>query len=126
MENFWPEVSKETLFSPVGVLREQAGYLAEKTNHAIVAEVRRIRSSDDFVYGFDLHVPVLKYRYRLFTIMYELYIFPIKITTDDNQWSCYDQIKYIMCIKDILSSDKTKNILITLLSHVEAEVREIA
>ncbi|MEO5332565.1 MAG: hypothetical protein H7839_11120 [Magnetococcus sp. YQC-5] len=143
MKNLWHEIYLKNAFSPAAWLREQARFLGEKTNHEVVAEVKRMRTPlDTFYYGFDLFVEVISYRFRLFALSYEIDIFPIRIYPDERilksvQTASIDahgekyfrletQEQYIACIEYILGCEATKNILTAIVSHIHSEVSEFA
>lgn len=143
MENFWPHFRTAKIFSPVALLREQANLLGYRTEYSVVAEVKRMTSSSaDFLFAFDLFASAIKYRFRLFSVVYSIDIFPIRIypderilksakiffmdTRDEEYLICETQETYVDAIKYILGCEATKNILTAIVSHIQSEVLESA
>lgn len=86
MRDLWPEDLIEDVcnFSrtPAIILREQAALLGKKTNNLVEAEVVRVetRHPGEFGYAFFIVTPVLDgYKYKLFTIEYNLNMYPVSL-----------------------------------------------
>ncbi|MBF0179057.1 MAG: hypothetical protein HQM03_03405 [Magnetococcales bacterium] len=145
MENFWPALKGDTEFSPVSVLREQARYLAERTEWSVIAEVvasqlPEVIDASYFKYSFNLFAPSINYRYNLFSIYYDLNYFPLVVRLDEiykndfpeRRWissvGCdgvvaHNKEQYLDLIRKILRSSVTINILSIIMSHIEEEVQ---
>ncbi len=89
MQDLWPEdivISAEKLKAPVTILKEQASLLGKKTQNLVEAIVRtneRMQAPERFAYDFYLVAPALSaYRYRLFTIMHGIQLYPVNVYVD--------------------------------------------
>jgi hypothetical protein len=88
--DLWPDTIKvEKMITPVTILRQQASLLGRKTKNIIQGEVEKGTgdfSSDSFAYTFYIVTPALNnYRYRLLSISYGVYLYPVAIKIEDKE-----------------------------------------
>jgi len=121
-KNLWGDLSDlETVRTPQAILHEQAGYLTEATESALVGkvEVRNIVSSD-FCYDLDVLVPALNnYTYTILTISHSVNLYPVRVHAGAKGISsrCENEEEFEETVAQILSSKEVKRILSRLLSQ---------
>jgi hypothetical protein len=127
--------------SPLSILKEQASMLGPKTQMIVKAEVERgniefyLRSNfipaadfKKFIYEFYIVAPFLNYRYRLFSIIHDVDLYPVEFLLDveieeeiigeENQLLRADsESEFIDRLGRILNSDKTKKVIRALLAQ---------
>jgi hypothetical protein len=120
-EDYWPEhLAEVPVITPATVLKEQAALLGQKTKNLIVGRVESRPDEDKLRHVLYLMVPTLSnYRYFLLSITNDLSIYPIKINdaTNSTTISAEDLEDFRAKLKEILSSDRVKRIIETLLSY---------
>lgn len=90
MDDLWPkDVGQVEVKAPVTLLREQASLLDEKTKHIVTATVERggtelmelleLEQGNVFNYNFYIVAPALEYRYKLFSIMHGIDMYPVEV-----------------------------------------------
>jgi len=119
MEDLWPDF-KEIVpeKTPISIIKDHASKLYEKTNYLISAEVEkddnpgRIHFFDDegiykttspsFQYSFYLEASALNYRYKLFEIGHDIFLYPIYFFEIDKDIinECFTDKKGAMVIND--------------------------
>lgn len=136
MRDLWPEdfaVTPEAK-TPATILREQAAFLGQKTNNVVEAKVVPSGAiyPGGFVYNFFIVAPVLdNYMYKLFTIAYNINLYPISLdvgmeihTEIDPEYQRYLEVKiitnseseFVDLLGKIFCTEKTKKVIGTLLS----------
>ena len=91
MIDLWPaidDVPKKK--SPNVILEEQGLLLKDKTNNIIQAEIKRSSLSVfrneiikvPFIYEFYIKAPLLRYKYNLFSIAYDIFMYPTHFDID--------------------------------------------
>lgn len=143
-ESMWPELSTDTVPSPLSPITEQADLLAQMTNNVVKAELYQTEPSQkgyEFAFDFDLIVDVIDYRFTLFAIYqsvegYPVMISPIEKIEKDLGWTSStgnpdviarnnakktansaDELNEIL--GRVLSSRVTKQILETLIAQAK-------
>ncbi len=123
-EDYWPTLLGETtVITPVTVLKEQAALLGRKTQNLIVGRVESRPEEGKFRHILYLMIPTLSnYRYFLLSITHDLSTYPLKINdaTSSTAISADDLEDFRTKLKEILSSDRVKRIIETLLSYASA------
>lgn len=136
IRDLWPKdlsmISKSN--SPSSILMEQAEILAQKTGDLVRAEVitPEIPIHSGFLdYNFFIVAPRLNhYRYRLFSIWYDLNLYPVFFELDSDidaevrgkkrgELRAKSEQEYIDLLGKILNAEKTRRIIRTLVSLVE-------
>jgi len=148
MENLWPDdINITEKKAPVTILREQASMLGEKTQNIVIGEVHKLEAFLNkalkertglilneelrFYYGFYIVAPALgNYRYKLFTILHDVYLYPVIIYVDEdvkNEISpsvdvnsniiANSEEEFLDLLKRIFHSQKTKKIISAILSQ---------
>lgn len=137
MRDLWPEEIGPIpdLKAPVTILREQASLLGKKTNNLVEAEVMQLESAiseeSEFNYAFLIVAPALdNYRYKLFTISYNINIYPVTISVDgeiraeinpadsEGKLLAESEGEFVEILKKIFSAKKTKKVIGALLSMI--------
>jgi hypothetical protein len=151
MEPLWNlDLEPSKMQAPLNVLKEQASFLGKMTKNVLEAEVKKTeplytiqsfnktRSGIDlmakyivgFSYEFVIKAPSLNYSYRLFAVLYDVYLYPIEIFPDidimreigsnEEYIIANDEKKFIELLRVILSAEKTRKILSSLMSESNA------
>jgi len=138
MTDLWPDINDvPKKKSPSVILEEQALLLKEKTNNIVQAEIKRtspilFRSElvkIPFIYEFFLKSPVLKYKYKLFSIAYDVFMYPTYFDIDreitreilggkEGEINADNEEEYIVILKRIFNSSKTIKIIQSIISQV--------
>ncbi len=147
MEDLWPdfkEIAPDK--TPISIIKEHASNLYEKTNYMVLAEVEKVENLDriqlydkgkylraispPFQYNFYLEARALNYRYKLFQIAHDIYLYPIyfyEIDKDifnelypDQQGATTinNEIDLLVFLKNIFKAKKTMKIIQALISQV--------
>ncbi len=146
MSDLWPVLPTMTMTTPVTILREQASLLGTKTRNIVKAEVRRYNrfpapvsrhvasakpaasAQEPFCFSFNLVAPVLgNYTYRLFTVAYDVNLYPATISLDDEiaqeidafggELGASNEEEFKEHLSRILRSQKTLKVITALLSQ---------
>lgn len=155
MEPLWPSDigSSAKIQAPLNVLKEQASLLGKMTKNLLEAEVESLspinffldndisektellKRRKDFVYAFNIVAPALdSYQYRLFSIVYDINLYPVNIYLDKDilhevQSSSYSSNKNLVAgsedefktaLKKIFGAKKTRRVIDTLISQSNA------
>ena len=83
--DLWPQeflAGKTDVLAPVAVVRQQAQLLEKHTSGIVKAEVISVKSEQNFQYSFNLYVPKLNYRFRLFSMIYGATLYPVELDID--------------------------------------------
>jgi len=125
MSDLWgSDIGGEATITPAAILREQASLLGPKTNHDVIGEVTVVADeayNNRLKVYFYLVVPALNnYRYLLLSILHGVPEYPLIINAQvlEEQIHVPDQATFIERLKFILSSQKTKLVVSSLLGHV--------
>lgn len=122
--DLWPkDLGFQKVRTPAVILREQAVRLAEKTNRMVQAEVRQAPNRDLFEYDFNLCTPAAgSYRFRLFTIQYNLQMYPVQILSevDGAPKTARDEEEFMRVVAQILASDETRRAIAVLGSQSDS------
>ncbi len=148
-ENLWPQdLAANTTRSPLTILKEQASLLGYQTRNIVTAGVSRysvgmrvIAGGDDntkmisrpdssqFTYAFNIEAPALdNYTYRLFTTTYDVNLFPVRFTLDQDIASelglsagesldAVNEEDFKQKLALILGSQKTRKVINAILSQ---------
>lgn len=135
MRDLWPEDIGpiSDLKTPVTILREQGALLGEKTNNLVEVEIVQFEPirPEEFLYAFLIVAPALdNYRYKLFTISYNINIYPVTISVDgeiraeinpvdpEGKLTAESEDDFVEILKKIFSAKKTKRVIGALLSMI--------
>jgi hypothetical protein len=141
MIDLWPnDLATVTTRSPLTILKEQASLLGAKTNNIVKANVRDASAYKGVVkpfnYNFVITSPALgNYTYRLFTISYDIDLYPVEFIVDDaialemevgqhgapygprDELIARREEEFIKILSRILGSEKTRQVIRAILSH---------
>jgi hypothetical protein len=123
VESFWAVPDSATLRTPLSILREQASALTEQTKGAIVGSVETRTDNGTLDVHLTLIVPALNdYRHRILTYKQPIDLYPGHLVASGQEMARFieisDENQFVSEVKGILSSDRTKNILTSLLAQV--------
>ncbi len=124
--DLWGDFVAEPIRTPVAVLREQATLLSPKTEGLISAEVTTEVYDGEFIHAFELVVPTLQfYRYRLFEVRHSSTLYPVRVIAERTGPRLTDPFvddeeAFTDWLRGILSSDKTKKIISSLLAQAKS------
>jgi hypothetical protein len=122
-QSLWPELAVEAIKGPVTILKEQAGYLAQKTKNVLIPDVGAIatKSQEIFVYSFFIEAPALKnYRYKLFDISHRILYYPVSIRWEgwgDDWLESEDENGFVQDLREIFNAPETVKIISSLYSQ---------
>jgi hypothetical protein len=120
VESFWAIPDIANVRTPLGILREQAAALTEKTHGVLVgiAEVRGI-GNGDFNVQLDLSVPALNdYRYRILSYQQPVELYPgLLVDPKGTLVEVPDEETFVSAVKSVLSSERIKSVLTSLLAQ---------
>jgi hypothetical protein len=121
-EDFWPDLGAEVAVTPpVAILRKQASLLSEKSQHDLIAQVATDAFGDSFVHRLNLVVPALgEYTYELLQVRHSLDLYPVTGIANSAGVNLNTEADFLKWLKTTLSSEKTKQVLSTLLAQVRS------
>jgi hypothetical protein len=126
-KDLWGDIPEVLELTPRDLMREQAAYLEQKTKGLLTAEVTM--SSEPVNKGalkqtqiFYLVVPTMKYRYELFTILQKdaIAVYPVMLMQDGMPVEAHNEAEFIKIMQKILSSERTKRIVSSLLAQAKS------
>jgi hypothetical protein len=118
--DFWPDLEEiSSVLTPVEILREQATALTKKTGYKIKGQVTTDASGDQFVHRLDLLVTRLdNYTYELLQIHYNMSLYPVTWYFAQESGLLEKEADLVAWLRQTLSSDRTRQVLVTLLGQV--------
>jgi hypothetical protein len=122
-ENYWPtDFGVPAEVTPLTVLKEQATFLGERTKNLIEGRVQTKVEGEAMKFRHSLYlvVPTLgNYRYFLLSVTHNPTIYPIEIfdATSERAIMARDFEEFKEKLREILSSDRVKRIVGSLLSY---------
>lgn len=128
-QSLWPDFKIETVRSPKTILKEQAGYLAEKTGNILSADVSTNRYKSSVTHEFFVIAPILNnYRYTLFSVNHPIVgYYPVMFNTYDitsmkeKKLEARSEEEFIALLSQVFSDPETIKIISSLLSQSVAE-----
>jgi hypothetical protein len=125
--NLWGDSFKpELIRTPYIIWREQASLLGQLTDNLIEATTERSRMSTIHIeVKLSIIAPALEnYTYRVLSVIYKVdQIYPLEVI--DHQTlvteTCENEEQFIDTIGKILSSDRVKTVINSLLSQIKSE-----
>jgi len=123
--DLWPSdfgVPDENM--PVTILRAQASLLYEKTGYKLEGSVSTQVEGEDFEHYFYIVAPALdSYHFRLFRVKHKIDPYPLWIYSDvlpkyEHEVATVDD--FIKALRTIFASEKTKNLIVTLLAQTSS------
>jgi hypothetical protein len=140
MTDLWPDIKDvPKRKTPNIILEEQASLLKEKTKDIVQAEIKRTSPGTNifrgeivifpFMYVFFIKAPVLRYKYKLFSIAYDIFMYPtyfdidIEITREilggkQGEINANNEEEYLGILRKIFNSEKTISIIQSIISQV--------
>lgn len=119
VRDLWPsDIGVATIITPVSILREQAALLGEKTSNLVQAEVKTSSDGPRVMHAFFLIAPAMdRYRYRLLYVTHNIELYPLTISFEaaNSQIVVKSQDEFIEQLGKLLSSEKTQNIVKSLI-----------
>jgi hypothetical protein len=123
VESFWAIPDAANVRTPLSILREQAAALTEQTKGTLVGMVEaRQGTGETLEVSLEVLVPALNdYRYRLLTYSQPVELYPGRLSVRHDAIRLVgNEAAFVSSIKSVLSSEKVRNILTSLLSQVIA------
>jgi hypothetical protein len=122
--HLWPDdLGVATRRAPVAILREQAGFLSNKTLHLVEGRVKSEASDNNqFLHNFYLVAPALdRYQFLLFTIEHDVDFYPIKILSEqEHSVVANTEDEFTTKLADLFASDKTKKVVHALIAQSQS------
>ena len=124
-ENYWPtDFGVDVEITPLTILQEQAALLGERTKNVVEGRVQtKVEDGMEFYHSLFLIVPTLgNYRYFLLSVRYRPAVYPIRVfdATTDREVEARDVDEFKEKLKAILSSDRVRKIIGTLLTYASS------
>jgi len=126
-ENFWGEIPKvDKARTPLSILKEQAAMLGQLSNRLLEGDVTLESNSPSKIDAFlSIVAPSLGgYSIYIIRIIHDIQIYPltmIKLFEPDNRSrEIHSEEEFIETLKAILSSDKVKRIIASLLIQIKS------
>jgi hypothetical protein len=118
--DLWPQdiAAAADLSAPVGILREQAFLLGQRTNNIVEGEVLTRGKHDEFTHEFYLVAPAFEhYRYLLLSVTHKAEMYPLKINVRGNQVEAQSQAEFVERLRSIFADPATKNVIQSLIAQ---------
>lgn len=127
IESFWPDFQVDVV-TPVAILRTQAGYLEQKAQGLLRAEVTQEQQEGDIVYNLDIVAPGAHgYRLRLLRVLHAAEMpYPVRLEYQPSfaVWDFRigeDQDAFLTGLKGALALPTTKGIIEALIARVNTD-----
>lgn len=125
VQDLWGEIpSTEGLRTPLLILREQAALLGQKTGNILEGDVHVSRAGDNFRASLRIVAPALdNYIYTVLHITYPMISYPVRVLDVEGppiEQNCQNEEAFIEVLKRILSSDRVKKAITSLLAQSKA------
>lgn len=123
MDDLWPDdVVIRDMKPPVGILREQAAFLGEKTEKGVTGNVRSMNTSDDaIVHSFEVMATESdNFAYKLFTVKHKLADFyPLEMVRFNprEEISVSTEAAFLEKLKEIFHAAETRRIISNLMAQ---------
>lgn len=107
--------------TPKAILQEQASLLGEFTENLLTVEVKTSVSAQSFTHGFSIVAKALQnYHYDLLAATHGIALYPVALSSHDDKSTvdCISQEEFEEHLREILSADKTRAIISSLLSQI--------
>jgi hypothetical protein len=129
-ENLWPDLSDaETVRSPRAYLNDQAEELSGMTNGLLEGKTELEKTGGGFSVHLQVIVPNLnRYRYTVLLAHYDpvlLYPAILEDLANEVEHECLDQEQFVATLREVLSSDVVRRVLLALLSQAREAEEEI-
>jgi hypothetical protein len=122
--DLWPADFGQKKVTPVAILREQAEFLARRTQGMLRGWVRTVGGLDGgFLHTFLIQVPSLgNYSYELLTVEHPLSLYPAKIHTSvvASPLTAASDTEFLNQLRQVFSAAPTLEIINALLSQAQA------
>ena len=126
--DLWPkDIGDSKLTPPLKILREQAGFLSEKTGGLVAAEVTTQVVSNEMIHNtFVLVVPSLDdYRYELFEVRHQVSFYPCDILPRSghnlpNYMDLPREDKFVEALGSLFGSLEIKRLIHSLVAQASA------
>lgn len=155
MKDLWPEdLLNSNIKAPVSILEEQASFLGRRTKNLVEAEIKLPSQRWEF-YNFQFYFYIIaptlaNYRYKLFSIAYDLSMYPVHIFLEDEEIkkevkkelgekyvsaktegafeeeyvSAKTEEEFIKILEIIFNSNRTKEIIRAIMAHFDIQDRK--
>ena len=128
VKSLWGEIpSAETIRTPYTILREQAAFLGELTDHVLEGRVRRMRvegyitpASASFAFVMEIVARAIDdYAFRALFVTYPVTLYPVSLQdlSSEEGYECENEDVFVEHLGMILSSDRVRKVVQGLLSH---------
>ena len=118
-DSFWAIPDVTAIRTPLSILREQAAALTQQTHGVLVGEATANPEGERIVVSLDIIAPGLNdYRYRVMRYEQPPEMYPGTLRMGGDGDIISDESDFMASIKKILSSEKMKNVLTSLLAQV--------
>lgn len=123
-KNLWGDIpSVEKIKTPFAILKEQAAILSELTKGLLIGHCVIKKEANKFILTLAIVAPALdNYNCKVLQIYHDISMYPLNLTDIimSRQYNCSDEQTYIQILGNVLSSDKTKKVIVGLLAQIES------
>ena len=111
--------SLDPVRTPAVVLNEQARFLSEETNFALLGEVLRMDSpSGGFLLSLRVVVPNLnRYTFEIMKVQYSELVYPVTVFADGQEFLANTMDEFLVLLEETLKSERVTRALATLKSE---------
>jgi hypothetical protein len=123
VQSFWTIPTDLNIRTPLSILREQANALTQQTNAALYGEVSTLALDSTIYITLEIQVPALN-GYKVEILEYEqpVHMYPGRLKlnlTDRGKILVEDEEKFVLLIKNYLSSKEMARVIQSLLAQVQ-------
>jgi hypothetical protein len=118
-QNLWGELpGPAEVTPPVTILREQASVLGKATNNVLVGQVSKVTARQwAFQYDLDIRAAALDdYIYEVLSVRHNVEMYPLEVIDSGKAKVCSDEKAYTAALQEILSSNRVRKVISSLLS----------
>jgi len=124
-DDLWPsDLGNTDMVAPVAILREQASALGRKTNYILSGQVETHGIGGKIHHILYVVAPPLdNYKYEVLEVSHEAVFYPLWIRSDDAgvyNKEAKTQDEFMQFLKTILSSEKLKRVINSLIVQSQA------
>ena len=123
MPDLWPaDFGRLKVIPPLSLLREQAGFLATKTDGRLRGHVLTSLSGISVLHQFLLVAPALDdYSYKLFEVAHTVQLYPATIQTEGGgrEYPCETYEQFVRSLREVLTSERTVSIIRAIIAQTE-------
>ncbi len=119
--SLWPESIKQTVLTPLAILRTQANALRQVTKGVLEGEVSSVEAENQVEHQLDVIAPALDYRHRILSVRHEREMpYPARVRSevlDPLGKEVWDDDALIGLLAEVLATDLVKAVILSLIAR---------